>query len=33
MKETKVRREDRKKYVDELAAMFILQGYLDFGEL
>ena len=31
MKETKVRREDRKKYVDELAAMFILQGYLDFG--
>ena len=29
MKETKVRREDRKKYVDELAAMFILQGYLD----
>ena len=33
MKETKVRREDRKKYVDELAAMFILQGYSDFGEL
>jgi len=33
MKEAKVRREDRKKYVDELAAMFILQGYLDFGEL
>ena len=33
MKETKVRREDTKKYVDELAAMFILQGYLDFGEL
>lgn len=29
MAETKVRREDRKKYVDELAAMFILQGYLD----
>ena len=29
MKEAKVRREDRKKYVDELAAMFILQGYLD----
>lgn len=29
MTETKVRREDRKKYVDELAAMFILQGYLD----
>lgn len=33
MAETKVRREDRKKYVDELAAMFILQGYLDFKEL
>lgn len=29
MTETRVRREDRKKYVDELAAMFILQGYLD----
>lgn len=29
MAETKVRREDRKKYVDELAAMLILQGYLD----
>lgn len=29
MIETGVRREDRKKYVDELAAMFILQGYLD----
>ena len=29
MTETGVRREDRKKYVDELAAMFILQGYLD----
>lgn len=29
MRETRVRREDRKKYVDELAAMFILQGYLD----
>lgn len=29
MAETKVRRENRKKYVDELAAMFILQGYLD----
>lgn len=33
MAQTGVRREDRKKYVDELAAMFILQGYLDFGEL
>ncbi len=29
MAQTGVRREDRKKYVDELAAMFILQGYLD----
>lgn len=27
--EAKVRRENRKKYVDELAAIFILQGYLD----
>lgn len=27
--ETQVRREDRKKYVDKLAAVFILQGYLD----
>lgn len=25
-----VRREDRKKYVDEIAAVFILQGYLDY---
>ena len=24
-----IRREDRKKYVDEIAAMLILQGYLD----
>lgn len=30
MAETKVRREDRKKYVDELAAMFILQDYMDY---
>lgn len=29
MMETGVRREDRKKYVDEIAAVFILQGYLD----
>ena len=28
--ETGVRREDRKKYVDTIAAVFILQGYLDF---
>ena len=31
MAQTGVRREDRKKYVDELAAMFILQGYLDYN--
>lgn len=30
MTETGVRRKDRKEYVDEIAAMFILQGYLDF---
>ena len=28
--ETGMRREDRKKYVDTIAAVFILQGYLDF---
>lgn len=28
--EAKVRREDRKQYVDQLAAVFILQGYLDY---
>ena len=27
--ENKVRREDRKKYIDKIAAIFILQGYLD----
>ena len=27
--ETGVRRENRSKYVDEIAAVFILQGYLD----
>lgn len=27
--ESKVRREDRKKYIDTVAAVFILQGYLD----
>ncbi|MCP1101774.1 putative Holliday junction resolvase [Aequitasia blattaphilus] len=27
--ESKVRRENRKKYVDQIAAVFILQGYLD----
>lgn len=29
MIETGVRREDRSKYVDEIAAVFILQSYLD----
>lgn len=29
--EGKVRREDRSKYVDMLAAVYILQGYLDFA--
>ena len=28
--ECDIRRENRGKYVDELAAVFILQGYLDF---
>ena len=28
--ENKVRREDRKKYIDKIAAVFILQGYLDY---
>ena len=27
--ESKVKREDRKKYIDKIAAVFILQGYLD----
>ena len=27
--ESKVRREDRKKYIDKIAAVFILQGYRD----
>lgn len=30
MIESGIRREDRKKYVDEIAAVFILQGYLDY---
>ncbi len=29
MMESGIRREDRGKYVDEIAAIFILQGYLD----
>lgn len=27
--ESSIRREDRKKYIDKIAAVFILQGYLD----
>ncbi|MBE5905584.1 MAG: Holliday junction resolvase RuvX [Lachnospiraceae bacterium] len=30
MMEGGIRREDRKEYVDKLAAVFILQGYLDY---
>ena len=30
--ETGVRRENRKEHVDEIAAVFILQGYLDYLE-
>ena len=30
MMEQGIRREDRKQYVDKLAAVFILQGYLDY---
>lgn len=30
MMEEGIRREDRKQYVDKLAAVFILQGYLDY---
>ncbi len=30
MMEAGIRREDRKSYVDEIAAVFILQGYLDY---
>ena len=29
LKEGNVRRENRKQYVDKIAATFILQGYLD----
>ena len=29
MMESGIRRENRKQYVDEIAAVFILQGYLD----
>ena len=30
MMESGIRRENRKNYVDEIAAIFILQGYLDY---
>ena len=30
MMESGIRRENRKEYVDEIAAIFILQGYLDY---
>ena len=33
MMEMGIRRENRKEYVDEIAAIFILQGYLDFLSL
>jgi len=33
MMEPGIRREDRKKYVDEIAAVFILQGYLDYRSM
>ena len=33
MMESGIRREDRKKYVDEIAAVFILQGYLDYLQM
>jgi len=33
MMESGVRREDRSKYVDKIAAIFILQGYLDYLDL
>ena len=33
MMESGIRREERKKYVDEIAAVFILQGYLDYLSL
>lgn len=33
MTEAGIRREDRKRYVDKIAAVFILQGYLDLKSL
>ena len=29
--ESNVRREDRKQYIDQIAAVFILQGYMEYG--
>lgn len=33
MIEAGIRREDRKEYVDKIAAVFILQGYLDYRKM
>ena len=33
MNECRIKGADRKKYVDEIAAMLILQGYLDYAEI
>lgn len=33
MMEAGIRREDRKEYVDKIAAVFILQGYLDYRKM
>ena len=33
MMESGIRREDRKQYVDKLAAVFILQGFLDYSAM
>lgn len=33
MMEAGIRREERKEYVDKIAAVFILQGYLDFRKM
>ena len=30
LEETGVHKEDRKQYLDQVAAVFILQGYLDY---
>lgn len=33
LKEQGIPKEDRKKYMDQLAAQYILQGYMDYGSL